>query len=92
MASIYDEIEIEDMTWDLEKATFFYPCPCGDRFFLPLEDIQAGEDVARCPSCSLRIRVIFDEDAVAKYAGQVDAAAAAATAGSNTAAAGESSG
>ncbi len=24
---VYDEIEIEDMTYDSEKQTFYYPCP-----------------------------------------------------------------
>ena len=26
MASVYDEVEIEDMAWDEDKQTFFYPC------------------------------------------------------------------
>ena len=32
MASIYDEIEIEDFEYDPDLKTYFYPCPCGDRF------------------------------------------------------------
>lgn len=31
-ATIYDEIEIEDFDFDPELKTFYYPCPCGDRF------------------------------------------------------------
>lgn len=31
-ATIYDEIEIEDFDFDSEFKTFYYPCPCGDRF------------------------------------------------------------
>lgn len=31
-AIIYDEIEIEDFDFDSEMKTYFYPCPCGDRF------------------------------------------------------------
>lgn len=31
-ATIYDEIEIEDFDFDTEFKTFYYPCPCGDRF------------------------------------------------------------
>lgn len=30
--SFYDEIEIEDMTWDEGKQIYHYPCPCGDQF------------------------------------------------------------
>ena len=40
MASVYDEIEIEDMAWDAEKETLFYPCPCGDKFFITLVRVR----------------------------------------------------
>lgn len=36
MASVYDEIEIEDMDWQPAERTFFYACPCGDKFFISL--------------------------------------------------------
>ncbi|TKX22670.1 CSL zinc finger domain-containing protein 2 [Elsinoe australis] len=42
--NIYDEIEIEDMTFEIG-----------------LGDLRDGEEIAVCPSCSLMIRVIFDE-------------------------------
>lgn len=59
---IYDEIEIEDMTFDKTLQIYHYPCPCGDRFEINIADLRDGEDVAVCPSCSLMIRVIFDLD------------------------------
>ncbi|KAF4552782.1 Diphthamide biosynthesis protein 3 [Elsinoe fawcettii] len=59
--NIYDEIEIEDMTWDDTLQIYHYPCPCGDRFEIGLADLRDGEEIAVCPSCSLMIRVIFDE-------------------------------
>jgi diphthamide biosynthesis protein 3 len=58
--SIYDEIEIEDMTFDEAMQTYFYPCPCGDKFQIALDDLLDEQDIAVCPSCSLMIRVIFD--------------------------------
>jgi diphthamide biosynthesis protein 3 len=65
---VYDEVEIEDMEWAAEARTFYYPCPCGDRFFITLAELLAGEDVAKCPSCSLRVRVIYDpEDVEARF-------------------------
>lgn len=60
MTSFYDEIEIEDMEFDEENELYHYPCPCGDRFEITLEDLNDGEDVGRCPSCSLIIRIIYD--------------------------------
>ncbi|PHH79709.1 hypothetical protein CDD82_2219 [Ophiocordyceps australis] len=57
--AIYDEIEIEDMTFDPLLQLYHYPCPCGDRFQIPLDHLCAQQDIAVCPSCSLMIRVIY---------------------------------
>lgn len=57
---IYDEIEIEDMTYDPVTQLYTYPCPCGDRFEINIEDLRDGEEIAVCPSCSLMIRVIYE--------------------------------
>merc|ERR1712001_518948 len=67
MTVFHDEIEIEDMEFDEENQLYHYPCPCGDKFEISLEDLQIGEEVATCPSCSLLIRVIYDEDQFADY-------------------------
>jgi diphthamide biosynthesis protein 3 len=58
--SFYDEIEIEDMTFDSTLQLYHFPCPCGDRFEISLDDLRDGEEVAVCPSCSLMIKVIFE--------------------------------
>jgi len=60
--SYYDEIEIEDMEFDEDKKTYFYPCPCGDRFQITVEQLENGEEVGTCPSCTLIIRVIYDQE------------------------------
>ncbi|KAG6415007.1 hypothetical protein SASPL_122406 [Salvia splendens] len=49
----YDDVEIEDMEWNQELQAFTYPCPCGDLFQITKEDLRLGEEIARCPSCSL---------------------------------------
>lgn len=36
MGSVYDEVEIEDMTWRADERAFTYPCPCGDKFIITL--------------------------------------------------------
>ncbi|ROW17157.1 hypothetical protein VPNG_01437 [Cytospora leucostoma] len=65
--SVYDEVEIEDMTYDEMMQTYYYPCPCGDRFEIALADLQDQEtDIAVCPSCSLMIRVIYEVDDLPK--------------------------
>lgn len=60
MVSYYDEIEIEDFTWDPETKVYHTPCPCGDRFEITRSQLSRGIDIATCPSCSLIIRVIYD--------------------------------
>ena len=41
MAIYHDEIEIEDMEYDEDCETYFYPCPCGDRFQITKVELQA---------------------------------------------------
>jgi len=65
--NIYDEIEIEDMTYDTILQIYHYPCPCGDRFEISLDDLKEQEtDIAVCPSCSLQIRVIYEVEDLPK--------------------------
>ncbi|KAL7540023.1 hypothetical protein ACHAXR_009850 [Thalassiosira sp. AJA248-18] len=60
--SIYEEVEFEDLDYDPTTQIYTYPCPCGDKFSISLEALWDGEDVATCPSCTLRIEVIYDEE------------------------------
>ncbi|KAJ2355934.1 Diphthamide biosynthesis protein 3 [Coemansia sp. RSA 2618] len=58
----YDEIEIEDMDYDEFEEEFSYPCPCGDKFIITKIELESGESVAKCPSCSLLLKVVYDPD------------------------------
>ena len=58
----HDEVEIEDFEYDADTELFTHPCPCGDLFTIAKEDLLRGEEVARCPTCSLTVKVIFDPD------------------------------
>ena len=60
--SIYEEVEIEDLDYDPVELLYTYPCPCGDKFRITLEDLWDGEDIAPCPSCTLRIMIIYEEE------------------------------
>ena len=59
---LYEEVEIEDMSYDPTTGEYTYPCPCGDIFKITLEDLWDGEDMARCPSCTLYVEVIYEEE------------------------------
>lgn len=60
MIDFYDEIEIEDMEFDNILNIYTFPCPCGDIFEITKDDVENGEEIAICPSCSLIIRIIHD--------------------------------
>eukprot|EP00469_Lotharella_globosa_P018646 CAMPEP_0167812938 /NCGR_PEP_ID=MMETSP0112_2-20121227/1551_1 /TAXON_ID=91324 /ORGANISM="Lotharella globosa, Strain CCCM811" /LENGTH=181 /DNA_ID=CAMNT_0007711915 /DNA_START=14 /DNA_END=559 /DNA_ORIENTATION=- len=59
---VYEEVRIEDMDYDEDEDMFTYQCPCGDLFFIYTEDLENGEDIAHCPSCSLVIKVLYNPD------------------------------
>lgn len=55
------------MTFDSTLQIYHYPCPCGDRFEISIDDLRDEEtDIAVCPSCSLQIRVIYEADSLPK--------------------------
>ena len=60
--SIYEEIEFEDLDYNPQTQIYTYPCPCGDKFTISLEALWDWEDIATCPSCTLRIEIIYDEE------------------------------
>ena len=62
--SIYEEVQLSDMRFDEDQQTYFYECPCGDLFEIALEELHDGEDIALCPSCSLKLRVHYDEESL----------------------------
>ncbi|KAK7752303.1 Diphthamide biosynthesis protein 3 [Diatrype stigma] len=74
--AVYDEVEIEDMEFDENLQVYHYPCPCGDKFEIALGDLQDDfNDIAVCPSCSLMIRVIYDQENLWKPTPKPDEAA-----------------
>ena len=45
MSVYHDEVEIEDFEYDEDSETYFYPCPCGDRFEISKVRCQIFNDV-----------------------------------------------
>lgn len=54
----YDDVEIEDMEWNEMVQAYTYPC--GDLFQITKEELKLGEEIARCPSCSLYINIVYN--------------------------------
>ena len=40
------EIEIEDLTFDKRTKTFYYPCPCGDKFAITIQQMKDSFEIA----------------------------------------------
>jgi CSL zinc finger len=40
MSIYHDEVEIEDMEFDEETETYYFPCPCGDKFSITKVSFQ----------------------------------------------------
>lgn len=57
--AFYEEVDIKDFKHNGEAELYTYPCPCGDLFTITQEELDNGEEVARCPSCSLIIKVLY---------------------------------
>mmetsp|Transcript_10733 Transcript_10733/g.20376 ORF Transcript_10733/g.20376 Transcript_10733/m.20376 type:complete len:84 (+) Transcript_10733:222-473(+) len=72
----YEEVALEDMNWDEDLAAYTYECPCGDLFQITLAELRAGEDIGRCPSCSLYITVLYDPEDFADDEDEIPAPAA----------------
>ena len=47
---------------ELEDGILYYPCPCGDRFQIGVQQLSEGNKIATCPSCSLKIEIIFERE------------------------------
>ena len=72
--NLYDQVEIEDMKYDSDKKLFLYDCPCGDKFRVRLvtllkeiEKKDDGEIIVKCPSCPLKIKILFDKEYLLKF-------------------------
>lgn len=61
MPGIYEDVPLGDMEYDACKQLYQYQCPCGDLFEITLEELHDGEDIAHCPSCTLKVRALFDK-------------------------------
>ena len=60
VVAVHEEVNLSEMEFDEELEGYLYDCPCGDEFFISIQDLKKGLNIAECPSCSLKLRVLFD--------------------------------
>jgi diphthamide biosynthesis protein 3 len=58
--TVYVEIESHSERGSHYTYSYFYSYPCGNKFFIIVEDLDNGEKIATYPRCILKIKVIYD--------------------------------
>ena len=56
---VYDVVAFDELEYDEAEQLYTFECPCGDLFEISQAELDAGERIARCPSCSLRLKVVM---------------------------------
>ena len=59
---VYEEVPLDDFDFVQDDELYYYSCPCGDLFEISPAQLANGETIARCPSCSLTVRVLLPDD------------------------------
>ena len=57
--STYEEVHLSEMTFEEAEGMYYWECPCGDLFEISQAELDEGQDIAHCPSCSLTLRVLL---------------------------------
>ena len=58
---IQDEVHIEEFDEDEDQECFWWDCRCSGKYILQLVEVQIQVDFVLCDTCSLCIRVKYDE-------------------------------
>ena len=55
-------VDLDDMTYHVETATYTFPCRCGKEggFVISEEDLEKGRDLVECRGCSSWIQVSYE--------------------------------
>lgn len=54
----FEAIESQD---GFDGVTFYYPCRCGNGFYIDEQQLENGQDIIACSGCSEQIRVIWQD-------------------------------
>lgn len=72
VVAVHEEVNLSEMEFDEELEGYLYDCPCGDEFFISIQDLKNGLNIAECPSCSLKLRVLFNVEQFLKQFKETD--------------------
>ena len=57
---IQDTVPFDDFDYEADEEVYTYPCRCGSEFLLTKFDIQLLYDYVCCATCSLTIKITYD--------------------------------
>jgi hypothetical protein len=62
MKKAFVTVDLDDMTFVQDTATYTYPCRCGETggFAITEDDLEKGRDIVECRGCSSWIRVSYE--------------------------------
>lgn len=71
------EIDLDDMLYDEARRSYTEECRCGGRYCITEQQLSEGYDTVQCDNCSLNVTVLYEsEEAAAATAGSSSAASA----------------
>lgn len=56
-----DSFEVMESQHGSDSATFYYPCRCGNGFYIDEQQLQNGQDIVACTGCSEQIRILWQD-------------------------------
>jgi diphthamide biosynthesis protein 4 len=56
-----DSFEMMESPESSSLMSFYYPCRCGNGFYIDENQLQNGQDIISCSGCSEQIRVIWQD-------------------------------
>ena len=58
---VSDVLDLDDMNFDPTEEQYESPCRCGGKYVVMVSDLEEGVEVVCCSTCSLSIRVLYQE-------------------------------
>lgn len=61
---VSDAVDLDNMTFDSTQAHYKSPCRCGGWYMVSENDLEGGVELVCCSTCSLSIRILYQEQAM----------------------------
>ncbi len=59
---VSDVVDLDDMTFESSTGRYWFPCRCGGQYEVGEEELGEGVGLVCCSTCSLSIRITYQEE------------------------------